>query len=111
MPPNPLPKGSFDIAGTRYDWAIRHFAGSSSIYEDARGISVEVRLSGITRKELIIDFAFKDYGYGKPRSMGAVENRIRKCAELAMTKGWEPEAKGKPFRADAEWLEDKVGAA
>jgi hypothetical protein len=103
-----LPSGSFSLDSLRYTWEVRHFAGATSPYVDARGISVGVTLDGVTRKELIIDFPFKDYGFAKPRSMGVFEERIKKCARLALAKGWDPESKGKPFRADAEWLEDKT---
>ena len=102
-----LPRGTFKIDGVVYAWEVRNFAGSSSVYSDPHGISVEVRLDGVTRKELIMDFPFKDYGFAKPRSMGLFEERIKKCAGFALAKGWDPESKGKPFRADVTWLEAK----
>ncbi len=103
-----LPSGSFNLDAQRFEWEVRHFAGSTSPYMDARGISVSVMLADMSRKELIIDFPFKDYGFAKPRSMGVFEERIKKCARFALAKGWDPESKGKPFRADAVWLEEKV---
>lgn len=106
-----LPTGTFKLDGVIYAWQVRNFAGSTSPYIDPHGISVEVRLDGITRKELIMDFAFKDYGFIKPKSMGLFAERIKKCAKLAMEKGWEPESKGKPFRAEVDWLEAKDTAA
>lgn len=102
-----LPKGTFKIDSVIYGWEVRHFAGSTSPYADAHGISVGVMLDGVTRKELVIDFPFKDYGFAKPRSMGVFEERIKKCAKFALAKGWDPESKGKPFRVGADWLEAK----
>ena len=106
-----LPKGTFKLDGVVYAWEVRHFAGAANPYEDAHGISVEVRLDGVTRKELILDFPFKDYGFAKPRSMGVFEERIKKCAKLALTKGWDAESKGKSYRVDVAWLEDKTTTA
>ncbi len=104
---NPLPKGTFVVNAATYAWEVRHYAGATTPFEDARGISVGVSLEGVSRKELIIDFPFKDYGFGKPRSLKMLEDRIRKCVPLALAKGWEPETKGKPLRMDAEFLEDR----
>ncbi len=104
---NPLPHGTFLVGGATYAWQIRYYAGATTPFMDARGMSVEVTLEGVNRKELIIDFAFKDYGFGKPRSINMVADRLKKCVPLALAKGWEPETKGKPFRVDAEFLEER----
>jgi len=106
-----LPQGTFKLDGVVYAWEVRNFAGAANPWVDPHGISVEVRLDGVTRKELIMDFPFKDYGFAKPKSMGVFEERIKKNAKYAVAKGWDPESKGKPFRADVVWLEDKDTAA
>lgn len=106
-----LPSGAFKLDGVPYSWEVRYLAGSTSVYADPHGISVEVRLDGVTRKELIMDFPFKDYGFMKPKSMGVFEERIKKNAANAIRKGWDPESKGKPFRADVAWLEEKDGVS
>ena len=103
-----FPKGSFTIDNVRYDWFVRHLAGASNPYSDARGISIEVALSGVSRKEMIVDFPFKDYGFLKPRSEAQLAERVKKCVRSALAKGWEPESKGKPYRVTSEFLEVKM---
>jgi hypothetical protein len=102
-----LPKGTFKLDSIVYTWEVRHYAGAANPFQDAHGISVSINLDGVTRREMIIDFPFKDYGFAKPRSMGVFEERIKKCTRFAMTKGWDPESKGQPFRVFADWLESK----
>lgn len=103
-----LPKGSFTLDTVRYDWHVRYLAGSSNPYEDARGISIEARLSGVNRKEIIVDFPFKDYGFLRPKNLMQFEDRIKKLVRSAMTHGWDPESKGKPLRFSSEFLEGKT---
>jgi hypothetical protein len=103
-----FPKGSFTIDSVRYDWFVRHLAGASNPYSDARGISVEVALTGVSRKEMIVDFPFKDYGFLKPRSEAQLAERMKKCVRSALAKGWDPESKGKPYRVTSEFLEVKM---
>ena len=100
--------GEIEIGSVRYDWAVRHLASASSMYSPVQGISAGVRLQKKGGKELIVDFPPKDYFFVKPRSTREFEARLRKCVSGALALGWNPEARGKPFRVDAAQVEEPI---
>ena len=100
--------GAIEVDSARYDWAVRLFASTSSMYSPVQGISASVRLQKKGGKELIVDFPPKDYFFVKPRSTREFEARLRRCVGGALALGWNPEARGKPFRIDAAQVEAPI---
>lgn len=103
--------GEIEVESIRYGWDVRHFASASSMYSPVQGISASIYLSKKRGRELIVDFAPKDYFFVKPRSTREFEARLRKCVTGARALGWNPESRGKPFRVDAAQVEEPIQAA
>lgn len=97
--------GEFEFESVRYEWTVRHYSGASTPYENLRGVSASVSLKEKKAKELIVDFALRDYFFAKPKSTAAFVERLQRCVRGALELGWKPESKGKPFRVSAEDVE------
>ncbi|HVU25863.1 MAG TPA: hypothetical protein VHE13_17160 [Opitutus sp.] len=100
--------GEIEVESVRYGWEVRHFASASSMYAPVQGISACIYLPKKRGTELIVDFPPKDYLFVKPRSTREFEARLRKCVSGALAMGWNPEARGKPFRVDATHVEEPI---
>jgi hypothetical protein len=99
------PVGEIEIDSIRYAWEVRHLAGSPSPYNNAQGTSVSVALPGGNTKKLVIDFAVADPFFERPKSKRELESRLIPCVRGALTQGWNPEARGKPYRVEAADVE------
>lgn len=97
--------GEIELDSVRYVWAVRHLAGSPSPYNNAQGTSVSVALPGGKTRELVIDFAIADPFFERPKSKRELESRLIPCVRGALASGWNPEARGKPYRVDAAEVE------
>jgi hypothetical protein len=102
------PSGEIELDAVRYAWEVRHIAGAPSPYNNAQGTSVSVALPGGKTKELVIDFAIADPFFERPKSKRELESRLIPCVRGALAQGWNPEARGKPYRVEAA---DVEGAA
>lgn len=100
-----LKTGEFEVDAVRYRWALHRYGGASSMYENHRGLSILVGIPGQRGRELIVDFPFRDYRFGRPKSNSEFEARLRRCVRGSRAMGWDPEARGKPFRIDASQAE------
>lgn len=85
-------------------WVVRHYGGGSSIRDEMRGLSVAVR-SEKGERELQLEFAFKDYFFGRPKSDAEFRMRLIRCVSLALESKWNPETRGKPLRIAVAELE------
>ena len=97
--------GEIEIDSVRYAWEVRHLAGSPSPYNNAQGTSISVALPGGKTKELVIDFAIEDPFFERPKSKREIETRLHACVRGALAGGWNPEARGKPYRVEAAEVE------
>jgi hypothetical protein len=97
--------GEIELDSVRYVWVVRHLAGSPSPYNNAQGASVSIALPGGKTRELVIDFAIGDPFFERPKSKRELESRLIPCVRGALASGWNPEARGKPYRVDAAEVE------
>jgi len=97
--------GEIEVESVRYTWEVRHLAGAPTPYNNAQGTSVSVALPGGKTKELVIDFAIEDPFFERPKSKRELESRLIPCVRGALASGWNPEARGKPYRVDAAEVE------
>lgn len=93
--------GEIEIESVRYAWTVRHVASGGSPTNNPRGTSISVALPGGNTKELVIDFAVEDPFFERPKSRRELESRLIPCVRGALASGWDPEARGKPYRVDA----------
>lgn len=89
--------GIIEIAGVEYSWNVRHWSGASTMYENFRGPSISVCLRPGKSRELIVNFAFSDYPFRKPKSPSELLDRLRLSIESAIQSGWDPDSRGKPW--------------
>jgi hypothetical protein len=94
--------GEFEIDLVRYSWSVRHYAGTSTPYENMRGTSVSISPDVKPARDLIIDFPVSDYWFTKPKSTTAFELRLPTCIKSALNLGCKPNSKGKPFRLSSD---------
>jgi hypothetical protein len=97
--------GEIEVDSVRYGWAVRHLQGAPGPYANAQGTSASVFLPGRKNKELVIDFAVEDPFFERPKSAREFEARLIPCVRGALALGWNPEARGKPYRVDAADVE------
>ena len=97
--------GEIELDSVRYAWEVRHLAGAPSPYAGAQGTSVSVFLPERKNKELVIDFAVADPFFERPKTKRELESRLIPCVRGALAQGWNPEARGKPYRVDAADVE------
>jgi hypothetical protein len=97
--------GEIEVESVRYSWEVRHLAGAPTPYNNAQGTSVSVALPGGKTKELVVDFAIEDPFFERPKSRREFEARLIPCVRGALAQGWDPEARGKPYRVDAAEVE------
>ena len=97
--------GEIEIDSVRYAWTVRHLADGPSPFNNPRGTSISVSLPGGNTKELVIDFAVEDRFFERPKSKRELESRLIPCIRGSLAAGWNPEARGKPYRVDAPDVE------
>ncbi len=84
------------VDGIEYSWENRH----GWIFESGvglRGPSVSVCLQPPRTRELIVDFPFWAFGNKTPKKTVLVRH-LAAAIRAALSAGWEPESRGKPFR-------------
>ncbi len=89
--------GTIQIEGMELTWEIKHLGGSSSMYENYRGLSVCVVLEKSKTKELVITYPFQDYWWAAPSSKTEFLNRLSTSIYEAIDAGWVPTKRGKAF--------------
>ncbi|MEJ1974376.1 MAG: hypothetical protein WDM96_18555 [Lacunisphaera sp.] len=98
--------GEIEVDSIHYGWELRHDAGAPSPFANAQGASVSVFLPERKNKELVIDFDIEDPFFTRPRPKREFETRLIACTRGALAQGWNPEARGKPFRVTAAEAEE-----
>jgi hypothetical protein len=95
--PTKAVSGAITVRGIEYEWHVHRVGGSSSAYDNYRGLAIAVVLAAGRTKELRVEFPFKEYGYKLPTPKAAFERRLEAIVVEALDAGWEPESRGKPF--------------
>jgi hypothetical protein len=96
--------GQFQLAGDKFTWSVKHYAGESASSTHPRGISVRVCLEVGKTRELVIEFDPEDYPAKRPVSNARLAARAQLCTQEAIDAGWIPDSRGKPFRFVADRL-------
>jgi len=90
-------QGMVTVDGCEYSWEYRH----SSRFDSSVGLcgsSVAVSLRPNRTRDLIIDFPISAFdAKGRPRN-AILAGRLAWVVRSALTAGWDPESRGKPFR-------------
>ncbi|MGH7973360.1 MAG: hypothetical protein ACREIC_31980 [Limisphaerales bacterium] len=85
------------VDGTEYSWEHRH----GCFFETnvgLRGVSVSVCLHPAQTRELIVDFPFSEFGMKTSPKNSVLVRHLTAAIRGALSAGWEPESRGKPFR-------------
>ena len=89
--------GALTVDGIEYSWECRH----GCRFDSGAGLcgpSVLVRLGDTHARGLIIDFPISTFGMkGKPQK-AILLRHLTAVIRSALTNGWKPESRGKPFR-------------
>lgn len=96
--------GQFQLAGAKFTWSVKHYAGESASSTHLRGITARVCLTEGKTRELVIEFDPEDYPAKRPVSNAQLAARIPLCTQEAIDAGWIPDSRGKPFRFTPEPL-------
>ncbi len=94
-----MKNGTIQIEGVEYEW---------SVYRQPRwtgdgiplGLAILVKAVKASGRELVLEFVLdpKRPGDMQQHQQGRVANRrLTVCIQNAMTAGWDPESRGKPF--------------
>ena len=67
------------------------------MYDNYRGLAVDVVLELGSTKPLRLEFPFKEYFWNFPKQKAEFEVRLTKLIHEAISQGWNPEKRGKPF--------------
>lgn len=99
LPPDPA-KNALTIAGTTYQWELRHGPGT---WPDGtpRGLSISVWAEKDQTRELILDFPFRRYAATNP-SQEELEESLTEAIPVALDAGWVPDSRGRRFRLELE---------
>lgn len=98
--------GEFEIAGARYKWQAKRYAGMSNADSHYRGLAARVTLASGVFRELVIEFHPQDYPGQVAGSGRNFEARLIEYTQKAIDLGWRPESRGKPFHLKAAKLEN-----
>ncbi len=85
------------VDGIEYTWERRH----GSFFETGiglRGISVAVCLLPTQTRELIVDFPYLAFGMETAPRSSVLVRHLAVAIRAALSAGWGPESRGKPFR-------------
>ena len=90
---------SLTVDGIDYSWEYRHGWGVDWGV-GLRGASVAVCLGPTRTRELLVDFPFSAFGVKTPPKSSVLIHHLAAAIRAALSAGWKPESRGKPFRFD-----------
>jgi hypothetical protein len=85
------------VGEEKYFWHIRH-GWIVDLGEGKKGLSVSVSLDPGRTRELILEFPFAVFGEERSPKREKVAVALRPAIEAAITAGWKPDSRGRPFR-------------
>jgi len=88
---------TFVVDGIEYSWQYRH-GWSVNYGAENRGVSASVWLHFERTRELIVDFPFSTFGMADPPKKSNLVQQLTAAVPSALSAGWDPESRGKPFR-------------
>jgi hypothetical protein len=100
--PTSTMSGVLIVDGEELQWHIARRGGSSNMYENYRGIAVEVVLEPGRTKPLRLEFPFRTYRWSLPGQRAEFETRLTDLIREGIARGWQPNKRGKPFVLEVE---------
>jgi hypothetical protein len=85
------------VEGEELQWQIARPGGSSNMYENYRGLAVELVAEPGRTKPLRLEFPFRTFRWSMPNQKREFEVLLEKLVREALAKGWHPHKRGKPF--------------
>ena len=101
-----LTSGVLKIGGDELQWHIARRGGSSSMYDNYRGLAVEIVLDPGKTKPLRIEFPFKTFFWSLPDQKASFERLLLAEVNSAIAEGWSPHKRGKVFIHSASSASD-----
>jgi hypothetical protein len=93
----PVQSGVLTVEGEELQWQIARPGGSSNMYENYRGLAVELVAEPRQTRPLRLEFPFRTFRWSLPNQKREFEALLEKLVREALAKGWHPYKRGKAF--------------